>query len=34
MLGEDQVNGADAYINYDNSFLSVENVSREVFLQQ
>jgi hypothetical protein len=29
--GEDQVNGADAYINYDNSFLSVENISAGSF---
>jgi Cohesin domain. len=29
--GTDQVNGADAYINYDNSFLSVENVTAGSF---
>jgi hypothetical protein len=30
-VGEDQVNGADAYINYDSSFLSVENISAGSF---
>jgi hypothetical protein len=29
--GTDQVNGADAYINYDNSFLSVENIAAGSF---
>jgi len=29
--GTDQVNGADAYINYDNSFLSVENITAGSF---
>lgn len=29
--GSDEVNGADAYINYDNSFLSVENISAGEF---
>ena len=30
-VGSDEVNGADAYINYDNSFLSVENISAGSF---
>jgi len=30
-VGSDEVNGADAYINYDNSFLAVESVSAGSF---